>query len=374
LLEPFFAKLNKKERDYMLERRSLIKAFISSTLAAALLPAVLVNANASTKSAATVNPRGVYKPNRLQAGQTIGLIAPSSNTWEDQEIYFAMDIIRSFGFKVKTAEHLFERTAYLAGSDQDRASDLNAMFGDNSVDAIFCLRGGYGSPRILPYLDYELIRKNPKVFLGYSDVTALLNAIYARSQIMTFHGPIAKQSFTDYTLTQFKSVLFDPVSHMVLAAPPPFEIVEGQAELANRLTTVSKGKTSGVLIGGNLSLMVKLVGSPYEPDYTDKILFLEDVEEAPYRIDGMLTHLKLAGRLDKIAGLVFGKCTDCEVGSGPSFSIEHVLNDRLGDLGVPVLSGVMIGHIEDMATVPIGAMATLDATNQKLTLDEPAVV
>ncbi|WP_166423525.1 LD-carboxypeptidase [Paraglaciecola sp. 20A4] len=353
----------------MLDRRSLIKAFISSTLAAALLPSVLANAN---PSAAT--PRGILKPKRLQAGQTIGLIAPSSNTWEDQEIYFAMDIIRSFGFKVKSAEHLFTRTAYLAGSDQDRASDVNAMFGDNSVDAIFCLRGGYGSPRILPYLDYELIRNNPKVFLGYSDVTALLNAIYARSQIMTFHGPIAKQSFTDYTLAQFKKVLFDPKSHSVLAAPPPFEIVEGQAELENRLTTVNKGKASGVLIGGNLSLMVKLVGSPYEPDFTDKILFLEDVEEAPYRIDGMLTHLKIAGRLDKIAGLVFGKCTDCEVGSGPSFSVEHVLNDRLGDLGVPVLSGVMIGHIEDMATVPIGAMATLDATNQKLTLDEPAVI
>lgn len=354
----------------MLDRRGLLKAFICSSLAAAILPSAMANTQGTSTSAV----HGLRKPKRLQAGQTIGLIAPSSNTWEDQEIYFAMDIVRSFGFNVKTAAHLFDRSAYLAGSDQDRASDLNAMFADDQVDAIFCLRGGYGSPRILPYLDYALIAQNPKIFLGYSDVTALLNAIYIRSHIMTFHGPIAKQSFTDYTLKQFKSVLFNPSSSMPLADVPPFEAAPGQAELANRLTTVANGKASGVLIGGNLSLMVKLVGSPYEPDYTDKILFLEDVEEAPYRIDGMLTHLMLAGRLDKVAGIVFGKCTDCEAGNGPSFSIEHVLKDRLGNLGVPVLSGVMIGHIDDMATVPIGAMATLDATHQQLTLDESAVL
>lgn len=356
----------------MLNRRTLLKAFISSALTSALLPVVPMSALAADDI--PMGAKEIRKPKRLRAGQTIGLIAPSSNTWEDQEIYFAMDIIRSFGFKVKTATHLFDRTAYLAGTDKDRANDVNSMFADDDVDAIFCLRGGYGSPRILPYLDYDLIRQHPKVFLGYSDVTALLNAIYTRSGVMTFHGPIAKQSFTEYTLGEFKNVLFNPVDSMVLATPPAFEPAEGQAEKENRLTTVTKGKASGVLIGGNLSLMVKLVGSPYEPDYTDKILFLEDVEEAPYRIDGMLTHLKLAGRLDKVAGIVFGKCTDCEPGSGPSFSVEHVLKDRLGDLKVPVLSGVMIGHIDDMATVPVGALATLDATKQRLTLDEAAVL
>ncbi|MBJ2136465.1 LD-carboxypeptidase [Paraglaciecola chathamensis] len=356
----------------MLDRRTLLKAFISSALASALLPAVPMSALAADNIG--MGAKKIRKPKRLRAGQTIGLIAPSSNTWEDQEIYFAMDIIRSFGFKVKMATHLFDRTAYLAGTDKDRANDVNSMFADDKVDAIFCLRGGYGSPRILPYLDYDLIRQHPKVFLGYSDVTALLNAIYTRSGVMTFHGPIAKQSFTEYTLGEFKNVLFNPVDSMPLATPPAFEPAEGQAEKENRLTTVTKGNASGVLVGGNLSLMVKLVGSPYEPDYTDKILFLEDVEEAPYRIDGMLTHLKLAGRLDKVAGIVFGKCTDCEPSSGPSFSVEHVLKDRLGDLKVPVLSGVMIGHIDDMATVPVGAMATLDASKQRLTLDEAAVL
>ena len=348
-----------------MNRRNLIKSLITSSLALTSASNVLASAGSASV--------GALKPNRLKKGQTIGLIAPSSNTWENQDIYFAMDIVRSFGFKVEASDHLFDRTAYLAGQDKDRADDVNAMFADPDIDGIFCLRGGYGSPRILPYLDYDLIGQNPKVLLGYSDVTALLNAIYTRSNLITFHGPIAKQSFTEYTLAEFKRVLLDPQKSMVLAAPPPFEAAEGQAEQDNRLTTIHAGQASGALIGGNLSLMVKLVGSPYEPDYTGKILFLEDVEEAPYRVDGMLTHLKIAGRLEKLAGVVFGKCTGCGPGSGPSFSIEHVLQDRLGDLGVPVLSGVMIGHIEDMATIPVGAMASLDASKQTLTLDEAAV-
>jgi len=150
------------------------------------------------------------QPRRLSKGDTIGLIAPSSNVLEDEEIYFARDILRSFGFKVKFASHLFDR--------------------DKSVHAIFCLRGGYGSPRILPFLDYDLIAKNPKVLIGYSDVTALLNAIYARTGLITFHGPIARQNFTEYTVESFKKVLFQANKNIELATPPLFEVTEGQAE------------------------------------------------------------------------------------------------------------------------------------------------
>lgn len=353
----------------MFDRRNLCKALIAATVCAVMLP----YAQGQERAVSTKLPITPLKPARLRAGQTIGLIAPSSNAWEDEEIRFAIDILKSFGFKVKSGQHLMQRSGYLAGSDVDRAADINQMFADDEVHGIFCLRGGYGSPRLLPYLDYALIKQNPKVLLGYSDVTALLNAIYARCNLVTFHGPIAKQNFSDYTLARFKEVLFSPQAPIDLAMPPPFEAKEGQAEQANRLITVSPGQACGVLIGGNLSLMVKLVGSPYEPDYQGKILFLEDVEEAPYRIDGMLTHLTLAGRLDKVAGVVFGKCTDCEASSPPSFSIEHVLKDRLGALGVPVLSGVMIGHVEDMATIPIGVMATLDASAQRLVLNEAGV-
>jgi muramoyltetrapeptide carboxypeptidase len=351
----------------MIERRTFVKAMISSAIATSFLPYIV---NAEVKN--TLDANGSIKPKRLKAGDTIGLIAPSSNTWEDEEIHFAIDVLKSFGFKVKQGKYIFQRNGYLAGNDKDRAWDINNMFQDKNVDGIFCLRGGYGSPRILPYLNYDLIAANPKVFIGYSDITALLNAIYARTGLVTFHGPIAKQNFTEYTLQGFKDVLFTPKIDLDLGTPPLFEPKEGQAEKDNRLTLITQGKAHGRLIGGNLSLMVKLVGTPFEPDYSGKILFLEDVEEAPYRIDGMLTHLKISGRLNKLAGIVFGKCTDCNA-RGDSLSIEEVIKDRLGDLNIPVLKGVMIGHIDDMSTIPVGAMATLDATNKRLLLTETAV-
>jgi muramoyltetrapeptide carboxypeptidase len=348
----------------MTQRRDFIKASIAASLLTTL---PLISATTAAKS---VGPK--IKPKRLKAGNTIGLIAPSSNTWENQEIDFAMDVLRSFGFKVKPGEHLYNRKGYLAGEDKERAADVNKMFADKAIDAVYCLRGGYGSTRILPYLDFELIKKNPKVIVGYSDVTALLNAIYAKTKLVTFHGPIAKQNFSDYTLESFKKILFTPKANIELATPPIFEAKEGQAEKDNRLITVTPGKASGQLIGGNLSLMVKLVGTPFEPSYKNKILFLEDVEEQPYRVDGMLTHLLIAGRLGQLAGIVFGKCTDCKA-KGASLSLEQVIKDRLGNLNVPVLTGVMIGHIEDMSTIPVGALTTLDASKKKLLLNETAV-
>ncbi|MEP1742281.1 MAG: LD-carboxypeptidase [Kangiellaceae bacterium] len=346
----------------MTQRRNFIKA----TIATSLLATIPLSGLAISASGPKI------KPKRLKPGDTIGLIAPSSNTWENEEIDFAMDVLRSFGFKVKPGEHLYKRHGYLAGEDKQRASDVNKMFADKGVDAVYCLRGGYGSPRILPHLDYDLIKKNPKVIVGYSDVTALLNAIYSKTNLVTFHGPIAKQNFTDYTLKNFKKVLFSPQANIELATPPVFEAKEGQAEKDNRLITVTPGKATGQLIGGNLSLMVKLVGTPFEPSYKNKILFLEDVEEQPYRVDGMLTHLLIAGRLKQLAGIVFGKCTDCEA-KGASLSLEQVIQDRLGNLNIPVLKGVMIGHIDDMATIPVGAIATLDASRKRLTLNETAV-
>ena len=348
----------------MTQRREFLKAAIASSLAVSMSNATAANGS----SHETFN----VKPKRLASGNLIGLIAPSTNVLEDEEIQFARDILRSFGFRVKFAKHLFDRFGYLAGKDKDRADDVNKMFADKQVDAIFCLRGGYGSPRILPYLDYGLIKKNPKILIGYSDVTALLNAIYARTGLITFHGPIATQNFTQYTVNNFKKVLFKPSKNIELATPPPFEMVEGQAERDNRLTVIYPGKAFGRLIGGSLSLMVQLVGTPFEPDYKNKILVLEDVEEQPYRIDGMLTHLLLAGRLNQVAGIAFGKCSDCG-SKGNSLSIEQVIRDRLGNLNIPVIKGMMIGHINDMATLPIGALATLDATKKRLVLEETAV-
>ena len=348
----------------MLGRRELIRNMILTSLAVAATPL-------SAKHTSSHKVTGHIKPNRLQSGQTVGLIAPSSNVMENEGIAYAEDILKSFGFNVKKGEYLFDRHGYLAGEDMDRAKDVNMMFADKEVDAIICLRGGYGSPRILPYLDYDIISKNPKVLMGFSDVTALLNAIFVKTGLITFHGPVASQNFSDYTLEEFKKVLFTPGKHLV-AAPPPFEVSEGKVEKDNRITNITEGSAEGELIGGNLSLMVKLVGTPYEPSYKDKILFLEDVAEAPYRVDGMFSHLKLSGRLDQLAGIVFGKCTRCR-SSGNTLSLEQVLFDHLKPLGIPAVRGLMVGHIKDMSTLPIGAMARLDTAKPGIQLLESPV-
>lgn len=346
-----------------MDRRSLIKAMAALPLATGMAAAMAADSG-----------RPLIRPRRLRKGMTVGLVSPASNVPEDDHIAFAMDVVRSLGFEVKPAQHLYQRTQYLAGTDQQRADDLNAMFADGEVDAIFCLRGGYGSSRLLPLLDYELIGANPKVLMGYSDITALHCAIHQRTGLVTFHGPIAGDNFTPYSYAQFRQTLMRARPDQVLAAPPPFEDPgPGRVEKDNRLTVLHPGVAEGPLLGGNLSLVCHLMGTPWEPAFSGRMLFLEDVSEAPYRVDRMLTQLRLSGALDRVAGIAFGKFTDAET-SGNSFSMEHVLRERTAGLGVPVIRGLMIGHVEDQAVIPVGAAARLDAGNATLTLLEPGVV
>ncbi|MGV6819556.1 MAG: S66 peptidase family protein [Parvularcula sp.] len=353
-----------------MHRRTALKSLLA-TLAAATASGTAL---AAAGQPASRSPQGIIRPKRLASGQTIGLIAPASNVFEDEETRFAIDVVRSLGFDVREGQHLHAKSQYLAGSDADRAADVNAMFADESVDAIFCLRGGYGTPRILPYLDYELIRQNPKVLLGYSDITALLNAISAKSRLVTFHGPIAKQNFSDYTLSEYRKVLVRPEKHALIGSPPPFHPAPGRVEQKNRITRFNGGTARGQLVGGNLTLICATIGTPFEPDFRGALLFLEDDGEAPYRIDRMLTQLWLAGKLDEIAGVVFGKFTGASKFDGNSFSIEEVIQQRFGPMGVPCIRGLMIGHVSDQTVVPIGAEAILDADAGTLRLTGPAVL
>jgi len=318
----------------------------------------------------------MVKPRALAAGQTVGLIAPASAPNEPDRVRFAADIIRSFGLNVKVGLHAFDREGYLAGSDADRADDLNAMFADDEIDAVFCLRGGYGASRLLPMLDYEGIRRHPKPFLGYSDITSLHMAIYARTGLVTFHGPIAAQTFSPYTAAEFKKVLFGPPQvPSPLAAPPPFARREGAAESANRLIPLVSGMAQGRLLGGNLTLLAHLCGTPYLPDFTGAILFLEDVGESYYSIDRDLTQLWLAGVFDRIKGVAFGKFT--EIGAGnwlQNRPLETILAERCRAANIPALAGLMIGHIDDQATIPMGCMAELDVEAGTLQLLEAGVV
>lgn len=317
--------------------------------------------------------KAMTKPARLKPGQQVGIVAPASSVPEFDQITMAKEIVASLGFEPVEGENLYARTNYLAGEDRGRAADVNAMFADDSIDAIFCLRGGYGTTRMLPYLDYDVIRANPKIITGYSDITGLINAITVKTGLVTFHGPIALQNFTDYTLSEYQKVLVNPSASTVIGAAPPFESRAGLIDKTNRILTITGGKARGRLVGGNLTLLASVNGTPYEPDYDGAILFLEDVDEAPYRVDRMLTELWLSGHLQKVAGIALGKFTDTGGYGGNEFSLEDVFRMRFEPLGVPTVRGLMIGHVEDQTTVPIGIEAELDADQGAIRLLEPAV-
>ena len=316
----------------------------------------------------------LIKPRRLDPGQTLGVVAPSYTVGEDDRIHAGVETVESLGFRVKPGHSLFRRHGYFAGTDQERASDLNAMVADPDVAGIICLRGGYGASRTLPYLDFDLIRRNPKPLIGYSDITTLLNPIQRLTGLVTFHGPIADQVYTPYTLAQFRKVVQTPETPTLLAAPPPFEAAPGRVERQNRTATLVPGLARGRLVGGNLTLLAHLAGTPYAPDYAGAILFIEDVLESVHRIDRMLTQLWFTGALKQVAGIVFGKFTEIPPSTSTfQFSLEQVLAERSEAVGVPTVCGLMIGHVEDQATLPIGCEVELDADARTLTLLEPAV-
>ncbi len=313
-------------------------------------------------SIATANSPSILKPPRLKVGDTVGLINPSSPI-EGEDIEYAQKELASLGLKVKLGTHLLDEYGYLAGQDADRAADVNAMFADRAVQGILTMRGGWGCSRILPLLDYELIRSNPKIIMGYSDITSLLLAIYARSGIITFHGPVATSDWNPFSVNYVQRILLD--AEPVRMQNPPLKSPQ----------TITGGTARGQLVGGNLSVLAAMVGSAYLPDWENKILFVEEIGEDIYRVDRMLTQLKLAGILDKISGFIFAECIRCEAGEGDeaSLTLTQVLSDLIRPLRIPAWYGSAIGHIRDKFTVPVGVEVEIDATQGTIQLLEPAV-
>ncbi|HEX7707530.1 MAG TPA: LD-carboxypeptidase [Thermoanaerobaculia bacterium] len=344
----------------MLDRRTFARLFSLAAAAAAIPPRL----NAAPAS------RKLLKPKRLQEGDTVGMVLPASAVWEADNIALAREQLEALGFKVVLGRHVFDRHGYFAGTDQDRAADVNRMFADDSIDGIFCYTGGWGSPRILPLIDYALIARKPKVIVGFSDITALLNAIYQRTGLVTFHGPVAAVNFEPYTLEHFRRVVMtaEPAG---LLNPPDKRAVE-VIDRNNRILRLAPGKASGPLVGGNLTMVASLMGTPFEIDTRGALLFAEDVNEEIYRVDRMLTQLALAGKFEQMAGLAFGRCSRCNM-EGRTFSLEDILRHHFGG-GKPAISGLSFGHIEQKMTFPIGITATLDADGGTLSLDEAAVV
>lgn len=325
--------------------------------------------------AAHAQPPQRIKPRALQPGDTVGLITPATYVSDPDSLVLAERTIRYFDLKPKFGANVRKRNGYLGGTIEERLSDLHAMFADPEVKAIFAVRGGYGSGQLLDRIDYGLIRRNPKIFLGYSDITALHLGIHQRTGLVTFHGPVTLSAFTDYTIENFRKVLFEPTPAGTLANPPETNLLRPR----HTTRTIRPGKARGPLIGGNLSLIAATMGTPFEIDTRGKILFLEDVGEQPYSIDRMLTHLRLAGKLQAAAGIVFGECSECGPREyKPSFastlSLGEVLDEILGLLRIPVVTGLTIGHTADQLTLPLGVTATLDASRGEITLEESAVV
>ncbi|HEV8581873.1 MAG TPA: LD-carboxypeptidase [Thermoanaerobaculia bacterium] len=319
-----------------------------------------------------VRPRTV-RPVRLQPGDTVGLVDPASALWEPVRVEIVEESLAALGFKTKRGANLLARRGYFAGSDEQRAADLNAMFADPEVRAIHCVRGGWGCARLLPLLDWKTIERHPKIVLGYSDITALLLSLHARTGLVTFHGPVGGSQWNPFNVGYLKRVLQE-------GEAVTFENLKeiGEDDLTvveNRVQTLRPGTARGRLLGGNLTVLASLVGTPYLPDWDGCILFLEDVEEAPYRIDRMLTQLRLAGILQQARAVIWGNCTDCKPGEGfGSLTIGEVLRDHVLPLGVPAWQGAMIGHIERQFTLPVGVEVEVDAAAGTLRMLEPAVV
>jgi muramoyltetrapeptide carboxypeptidase len=317
--------------------------------------------------------RDLIKPACLKSGDTVALITPATYVSDPDALVTAERTVRYFGLNPHFGKNVRKRRGYLGGTVAERLEDLHSAFADSKVKGVFAVRGGYGSGQLLDKIDYDLIRKNPKVFAGYSDITAMHLAIHKRTGLVTFHGPVTLSGFTDYTTEHFRRALFQKEPLGVLKNPAE----ANQLRPRHTTRTVRPGKARGRLIGGNLSLVAATMGTPYEIDTTGRILFLEDVGEQPYSVDRMLTNLRLAGKLKAAAGIVFGECSECTPREfRPSFastlSLGEVLDDILGGLDIPVLSGLTIGHTSDQLTLPLGVMATLDADRGELTIEEPA--
>ena len=336
--------------------------------AALLLP--FASRPAFARSASTMTP--LIKPPRLARGDVVGLVAPGGYT-TDAAIEQAVRHIEALGLRAKQGTYLREVWGNYGGTVAARIADLHAMFRDPEVKAIWAIRGGSGCISLLRHLDYRLIRTHPKILLGYSDITALHLAIHRHAGLVTFHGPVASSTPSDYSTQHLLAVLMEPRDSYTI----PMSTENDLRALIDPLyatRTVHGGVAEGPLIGGNLSLVSALAGTPYAADFAGSLLFIEEVNEEPYRIDRWLTQLDLAVGLDKAAGVMIGICDNCgPQGDGPSLTLDETLDVHLRPLRVPAVTGYSFGHIRHQFTLPVGVRARLDTEARTVTLLEPGV-
>ncbi|MCD6584728.1 MAG: LD-carboxypeptidase [Desulfobacteraceae bacterium] len=299
-----------------------------------------------------LDPKYIKKPSRLIAGDTLGIIAPSS-PFDKLKFHSGISVLEEMGFTVFFPETIFEQKGYLAGSDAHRADIINSMFANPDIKGIICARGGYGALRILPMIDFNTVASHPKVFIGCSDVTVLLNAFYSKCGMVSLHGPMIESlaKASDQTKQSLRDVL---LKEQALTVPCKDRIV------------IHSGVASGIMAGGNLTTLCHLVGTPFEPDFSGQILLLEDIGESPYRIDRLLMHMKLAGCFEQIRGIVLGSFKGC----GEPDLVYQLFDDVFFNESFPILAGFDIGHDEPNLTIPFGINASFDTAAGNLFFDE----
>ncbi|MCC3860914.1 S66 peptidase family protein [Pseudemcibacter aquimaris] len=347
-----------------MDRRDFFKASVAGGAALAI-------SSAATSSANAQNSMPIIKPEKIKAGDTVMIIAPSGVEYNKLRLQLSVESLEALGLKVKVAENTLGRWGYFPAEDKVRADEINQAFADKDVKAIIALKGGWGAARTLPYLDFDLIKNNPKILMGYSDVTALLNPIYEKTGLITFHGPIAGGAWNKFTQDSVREILFEgKAQHMV----NPQEKGEYLTVRNNRIQTVVSGTAEGRMVGGNLTVLTALQGTPYFPTIKDNILILEDVGENIYRVDRMLTQLALGGHLDECAGVVMGGWTDVGTDGGyGDFALMDIFEHHFASRDKPVFTGALFGHIADNRTMPIGCNVKIDADAGSVTMQESAV-
>jgi len=309
----------------------------------------------------------VLVPRRLRKGDLIGIISPASPVHDPSRIEHGVRYLEGLGYRTRVGKNALQRKGYLAGTDEERTEDVHAMFADRNVKAIFCARGGYGTSRILSRINYRLVARNPKILVGYSDITALAMALWKKCRLVTFHGPMVAADTTPDA---------DPVAEeslwRMLTSPGRGAVLAQADPLPPQVRF--PGSARGRLLGGNLSLLVSLLGTPYMPDFRSGLLFLEEIGEEPYRVDRMLTQLENAGIFSRVRGVAMGQFSDCAPRSNatPSLTLGEIMADATRGASKPFLSGFPIGHEKRTMTVPVGVRASLDADRGVLTLLENA--
>lgn len=315
----------------------------------------------------------MVRPPRLRRGSRVALVAPAGPLGERDDVQRGVELCQALGYEAVPGAHVLDRYGYLAGTDQARLSDLNQALRDPAIDAVWCLRGGYGMTRILPYVDLEALSRHPKAVIGYSDITALLLALHRATGVVTFHGPMSRAPLTAFSRTHFEAALVtpEPVGRLGRLTPPSGVLVPRTP----RIRAIRPGVAEGPLIGGNLTLLAALAGTRHFPPLDGALLFLEDIGEDLYRVDRMLSQLRMIGAFDRVAGVILGQFTDMKrgAGDGGALGFDEVMTTYFAPLGVPVAYGFPFGHVDDQWTLPIGARARFDAGAGELDILEAAV-